>query len=169
MTSHARAGELIYAMRVNEIIPYQQYFSDERFAYKKPTGRTAVQRRGDNLWYRDSSGRWQCISPALHDMNHRDHDIKGENVLVSTEFYYFGRKAVKIPKRFEALVAVTQGHRKSDDERLVSAFWKWIQSRAPKKGRIGDPWDFTEEGCTVQRAMHEDEDQPENPTAVANS
>jgi hypothetical protein len=162
ISTHAEAGRLIYAMRVTrDPIPYQTYFDGQTYAYKKPSKKTAIQRLGDNIWHQHTSDEWRCLHPAQHDERHRERDLRGVQVLVSTDFYYFGRAAIRIPARFSQLVAVTQGHRNTYDEALIKDFWAWVEREAPKPGRIADPFNFTEEGCRAQREDIEDDDEPE--------
>lgn len=46
---------LIYAMRVDEVLTYDEYFSDERFEFKKPLSGDKYDKNGDNLYYTTSS------------------------------------------------------------------------------------------------------------------
>ena len=45
-------------------------------------------------------------------------NIKGKNVLISKEFYYFGRKAAKLPARFKKPTKKGPGHRCNFPEKL---------------------------------------------------
>jgi hypothetical protein len=148
-------GRLVYAMRVRDVIPLQTYWESPRYAYKKPSRATPISRRGDNIWHRDSRGAWHVLPGALHDQRHRDRDVGGENVLVATDFYYFGRDAIALHTEFKSLLATTQGHKNTRDQVLIDQFWRWLVEQAPRRGRCGDPSDFTEAGCKAQR--HDDE------------
>lgn len=146
----AKPGHLVYAMRVKEVIPYQEYWHDARFATKKPTSQTAVSRRGDNIWHQDRAGEWHVCPGAFHDESHRERDTGGVNALVASEFFYFGRSAVRIPSRFADMLADTQGHKNTCDRKKIECFWDWVSKIAPQSGLIGLPSDFTEEGCVRQ-------------------
>lgn len=73
-------GKLIYAMRVDEKIDRGQYFSQRRFALKRPPDSGEYKKRmGDNLIPSDF---------ARHN----------QFALISWNFYYFGRQAIDIRK-----------------------------------------------------------------------
>jgi hypothetical protein len=137
-------------MRVGQVIPYQAYW--ERYPSKRPSSRTPVARRGDNIWHCDTSGTWHGVRGAIHNDIHRDHDLRGKNVLIASEFYYFGRKSISVPDWFRATLPTTQGHKNTYDTALITRFWDWLSGSAPAVGRIGLPSEFTETGCSVQRA-----------------
>jgi hypothetical protein len=154
----ARPGYLVYAMRVKEVIPYQKYWRDSRFAARKPSKRTAISRRGDNIWHKDRAGNWQVCPGACHDESHRERDTGGVNSLIGTEFFYFGRSAIRIPSQFADMLAQTQGHKNTRDREKIDRFWDWVSKVSPKSGRIDYPSDFTEEGCRSQRSEIEADD-----------
>jgi hypothetical protein len=145
-----KPGHLVYAMRVKEVIPYQEYWRDSRFARRKPSKRTAISRRGDNIWHQDRAGKWHVCPGACHDESQLERDTSGVNVLVATEFFYFGRGAIRIPLRFADMLAETQGHKNTGDREKIDRFWNWVSKVARRSGRIDYPSDFTEEGCRRQ-------------------
>jgi hypothetical protein len=159
--SAPRPGHLVYAMRVKEVIPYQKYWRDSRFAGRKPSKRTAISQRGDNIWHQDRAGKWHVCPGACHDASHRERDTGGANALVATEFFYFGRSAVRIPSQFAGVLAQTQGHKNTSDWESIDRFWNWVSEIAPKSGRIDYPSDFTEEGCRRQVTDLEADDNEE--------
>jgi Nucleotide modification associated domain 2 len=150
------SGRLIYAMCVGKILPLQDYW--DSYPSKRPSARTPVTRRGDAVWHRDSSGTWRGVRGALHDHRHRERDLRGENALIASEFYYFGRDAIPIPPEFSAILATTQGHKNTHDVKLIDRFWAWISRTARKAGRIGSPSEFTPAGCRAQRTEEDVED-----------
>lgn len=100
-------NKLIYAMQVSEIITFNEYWNDPRFQYKKPKiNGPLVQIYGDNIYYQDSVGRWFQANSAHSkqggalNQKHLERDTGGEKVLVSTNFYYFGDKAIILPVNF---------------------------------------------------------------------
>jgi hypothetical protein len=161
------AGCLIYAMRVGKVLPYQQYWDDPTYAYRKPSFTTPISRRGDNIWHRDASGEWQVIPGAIHDHSHRDRDTRGENALIAVEFFYFGRDAISVHPEFSGLLATTQGHKNTYDPDMISRFWDWLRRTTTKSGLIGDPSDFTDQGCRAQCWETEDDTEDvETPTKM---
>ncbi len=141
------SGRLIYAMRVETVLPFDEYW--ERYPSKRPSAESPVKKRGDNIWHRDAFGNWRCVRGALHDERNRDRDLGGRNALVSSEFYYFGRDAIQIPVEFRCLIATARGHKKTDNVDLIASFWEWLTANTPKPGRIGIPFDFAEAVCGV--------------------
>jgi hypothetical protein len=124
---------------------------------KRPSRRTPIRKRGDNIWHRDASGVWRGVGGALHDGRHRERDLRGQNALVASEFFYFGRGAILVPKEFVGMLATTQGHKNSHDTDLIERFWRWVSRAAPKRGRIGLPSEFTDAGCRAQCADTDDD------------
>lgn len=106
---------LIYLMKITDKLSIAEYFADLRFACKVPrTQGSAIDRSGDNIYRPRFQGaalpsEFEIIDnpnhPAAND--HIATDLSGASVLVSEEFYYFGRKAVRIPDEF--LVSVPNG------------------------------------------------------------
>ena len=62
-----RGGFLSFAMRITEILTFQEYWNDVRFRAKRPDLDGSLEEAcGDNLYRRDpASGRWLHI-PAYH-------------------------------------------------------------------------------------------------------
>ena len=113
-------GKLVYAMRVDEKLTRAKYFSDSRFAQKKPvkTG-TYKQTRGDNELPRD------------------DFEKHFQFALASRYFYYFGANAIDIPKVFD-LEKKGPGFRSHFDPADVRRFLEWLE-RTCKPGKHGEP------------------------------
>ena len=95
---------LVYLMRVGEKLLLRDYFRDTRFQDKIPgmgaDGQEA--KAGDNI-YRPlradaaSAADFEQLENANHGWGHRRRDVGGNFVLVSEEFYYFGRRAPTVP------------------------------------------------------------------------
>jgi len=88
-------GKLVYAMRVDEVIPFDEY--DLRFTEKRPDLASEDPRRwvGDNLY--DCSGRNVRQRDGAHDREHQEWDLSGRNVLVSRQFAYLGSEPEPLP------------------------------------------------------------------------
>ena len=55
---------LVYAMRIDEVLGYNNYYSDIRFKRKKPRiSGTPKDRCGDNIYHLDSLGTWLKVIP----------------------------------------------------------------------------------------------------------
>lgn len=137
-----------------------EILAESKVRLSLPSQKTAIRRRGDNIW-RCEKGKWKVVANAYHDESQRDRDIGGEKVLVATEFFYFGRAAISIPTRFKSLLASTQGHKNTSDNKAITRFWDWIKNQAPKVGWIADPFEFTDAACAVQCSEIEVDDNEE--------
>jgi hypothetical protein len=98
------------------------------------------------------------VEGAFHDERNRKRDLGGENVLIATEFFYFGEAAIELDERFSDLVATSRGHKNSYDEDLIDEFWNWLDRKAGKNRRIGDPLDFDGSRCPADLEETEDDD-----------
>lgn len=152
--SEATHEKLVYAMRVEEVIGFDEYW--RRFPSRRPSSKSNVTARGDNIWHK-VRGTWTAIAGGGHDQAQEQRDIRGENVLLSRNFYYFGARAIEVPDRYKFLLATTQGHRNCLDEQKIEAFWAWLAMTAPKAGRIGVPT-FHERFATCKNCHDYDDD-----------
>lgn len=87
---------LVYLMQVTEDpMPLAEYFRDRRFAKKKPRpAALCPQRRcGDNIYASDGRGGFRQINNLYHGEDFLARDVGGRNVLISSNFWYFGHKA----------------------------------------------------------------------------
>ena len=148
------SGHLIYAMRVGAVLPFDVYW--RRYPSRRPSPKSPIKQRGDNIWHRDSFGNWSGVPGAMHGAQAQARDVSGVNVLVSSEFYYFGRDTIEIPDELRCVAATTQGHKNTYDLDLISRFWEWVERTAPKGGRIGLPFAFTGTGCSSRCAQPND-------------
>ena len=112
-----RGGQMVYAMRVTEVMSFDEYSVDHRFEAKKPYRRgSRKQSCGDNIYYRDGSdATWQQLD-SFHSNNngeanpdHVNRDTGVNRVLVSDDFVYFGGNGPKFPeylisKKFQAMI-----------------------------------------------------------------
>lgn len=146
-----KRGRLIYAMKVDEVIPLENYWN--RFPGKRPSNTSDKRRVGDNIWQKTKDGKaWKVAHGALHGMDKQATDTDGKNVLISRNFYYFGDNAIEIPERYNALLASTQGHKNTRDARVVEKFWHWLRKAYRRGGQIGMPIDFNQSCSKPQKA-----------------
>lgn len=94
---------LIYLMEITEApIPTGDYFNDARFAAKKPNPDSprAIERCGDNIYEPLGGGQFRQLPNKNHfdepqtpvEQSHMHHDLSGKRVLISSHFWYFGRR-----------------------------------------------------------------------------
>jgi hypothetical protein len=148
-------GRLIYIMRVAEIIGFNQYWNDPRFARKKPVMNGSVlQRYGDNIYHREQICDPWLQEDSFHSQengiaqfeNLRTDTGSTDRVLIGDWFIYWGSDGPQIPAEFADFVQTTQGHKSIDDVDRISAFVEWASSKGEADTVIGDPceWSFEE-------------------------
>jgi len=73
----------------------------------------------------------QLVNP-YHDSAHIKTDIGGKNVLISSDFIYFGNKMIPVPSELSAMVPHGQGHfsKKNDNLKapILASFIQWKQT-----------------------------------------
>lgn len=144
---------LVYAMHVEEILGYDAYWNDARFARKRPNLRGSMKRQyGDNIYHRDTDGSWvQENSRHSHDdgtpnVGHVARDTKADAVLVSSEFVYYGAGGPLIPERFRTsygmdLVHGAPSHRCRFPDDMRDDVIAWILDDL-ERGLQADPRDW---------------------------
>jgi len=102
-------GRLVYAMQVDEIVTFDDYWHDERFAAKRPVRRGSMrQRYGDNVYHRGDDGNWvqadsrHSLADGTPNADHIAKDTTANAVLLSRYYVYFGRSGPEIPPHLRA-------------------------------------------------------------------
>ena len=107
--------KIIYVMEVTEKMSFNEYYQDKRF-----------QNRMDNI-YCKNKGEWRQKYNPFHGKDEIKHDTKTDYVLISDKYYYFGKKAVKIPKKFQETIKGGRGHRTNYSEKFIQEIIKWLK------------------------------------------
>lgn len=130
-------------MRIDEILSFDAYFHDPRFARKRPdlTGSRKFA-FGDNIYSRDTNGQWLQLdshhSFADGTPNHRNvvNDTQADKVLVSAHFVYWGGEGPAIPRSLRAFgpdsvdICVGRGHRSTSiSQAHALAVIAWIEGQ----------------------------------------
>lgn len=128
-------NSLIYAMKVDEKISFNQYWHDQRFQYKKPIFNGSLKQAfGDNIYYFDKNAWHQSNShhsnadgtTNFHNLNR---DTQSDFVLISETFYYFGEFSIRIPNNWQNDICVKyQGYKKYIPKTISNNFIDWIIS-----------------------------------------
>ena len=104
----------VYAMEVDEIIAFDEYWRDARFALKKPRiNGSLMMACGDNIYHRPRcEGEWAQAHSYHSEKNGKPnpknvrHDTgKTDRVLLSRNFKYFGANGPDVPKLLDADIA----------------------------------------------------------------
>jgi hypothetical protein len=146
------AGRLVYVMQVDEILTFDDYWKDPRFARKVPTDLGAVKRAyGDNIYRRGDDGTWlqadsrHSLADGKPNPGHIKVDTSVDAVLVARRFSYFGGVGPTIPTSLRNdfgmdLVHPSQGHRCRFPQELINAAIAWFGSL--DTGVLGRPADW---------------------------
>jgi hypothetical protein len=145
ISTKSKGHRLIYAMEVNEILPFEQYHKDPRFKDKIPDFKNPnkLYRFGDNIYKPLPNGEFKQLpsmhsSGALENYITKQTDLNGKNVLVSTNFWYFGSEAIALPNQFHDLIA-GRGYKCRFPEELVKQFLSCLQLTPKPKSILSPP------------------------------
>ncbi len=151
--SNKLAGRMIFAMKVEGKISFQEYWDHPLFQKKKPSMYGSRARSyGDNIYRRENSCWLQADSHhsfenGVLNLDNLERDTGSDNVIWGTDFIYWGSEAPTIPARFrnfdgDDIYPNGRGHRSRFADPLVVAFDDWFSGQNAR-GRIGRPaaWD----------------------------
>lgn len=122
------AGRIICAMRVDQVLSLRDYdrLAPTCWPSRIPNPRSAVvsDRMGDCIY--DFSGGKPVQRPGVHGPQSMATDLRGENVLLSRHYFYFGHNAVLLPPRLRGIVHQTQAHKVTLNTPVVPHFVAWL-------------------------------------------
>ena len=153
--SRGRQDHVVYAMRVTEVMSFDQYWSDERFQKKKPNLRgSKKQAFGDNIYHRNAnSHRWRQLNShhsfpdGTPNPANVTVDTGTDRILLSEDFSYWGGRGPALPKLFRDFgplhetVCAGRGHRNHFPAEVVDELIGWIRS-LDQAGYCGEPLDW---------------------------
>lgn len=146
-------GLLVYAMRVNEDLTFDEYWEDPRFQYKKPYRAGSIkQRYGDNIYHYNPDDSSWIQEDGRHSLDngspnkvHIGKDTKAPRVLISDHYVYYGSKAISIPSRFRNYKGVDicecrRNYKYRYPDKLIKAFTSWLDIQIQgHEGIVGEP------------------------------
>lgn len=144
-------NHLIFLMKVTEKISFQKYWEDERFNYKKPLLNGSLKQiHGDNIYYNKNDNWIQLDSHhslyngQLNEKNLKQ-DLRGEYVLISTQFVYLGDNFLKIPEKYVEICPKlrTRDYFTIHNEILANEFIEFVLSKY-RLGLNGNPINWKE-------------------------
>ena len=148
-------GKLVYAMKVEETVAYEEYWDDSRFVRKRPHRLGSRKLRyGDNIYHRSAdSGNWiqedsaHTQAGGIQHAGHMRRDTGAPLVLISQTFVYFGGSAIPIPNRFvtwagcDVFAKPIRNYRRHHyPPGFKEEFVEWIESLP--RGIVGEPFDW---------------------------
>lgn len=144
-------GHLCYWMKVDEILTFDEYWTDPRFRRKRPvmTGTTFL-RYGDNIYHHEGSeleyrqeDSFHSLPDGMVSLPNLERDTKTTNqVLVGWDFAYWGRSGIEIPDHLSRFKIKSPGHKCRFSEAEISELLLWLNGLG--KGLLGEPahWQF---------------------------
>jgi hypothetical protein len=138
------SGRLVYAMRIEDVLTLEEY--DRRAPIDWPdripklNSLDLTDRLGDCIY--DYSSRVPRQRAGVHGVANQDTDLSGLNVLVSRDFYYFGRSAIPLPEDLLPICHQTQGHRSRSNDPYMTRFVSWIRGLGLAPGKLYGSPDF---------------------------
>lgn len=132
---------LIYLMKITDKITFEDYWNDEIFDNRKPKdieSDTIMERIGDNIYkplkdHPSSFDDFEQIENLYHNTEKlKEFDLKGEYVLISNKFYYFGDNPLDIPHNLAPKIPTGQAAHGFDgfknNNKKKEAFLSWMES-----------------------------------------
>ncbi|MGD0777486.1 MAG: hypothetical protein ABSC05_32230 [Candidatus Solibacter sp.] len=143
-------NKIVYFMEVDESLSFDDYWRDPRFKQKRPKlDAGSARRSGDNIYKPLPNGdHYQLPSahskPKFSDGQNAEtkcRDVcRGERVLISRNFVYYGSKAKELPREL-ARLKVGRSYRCHFLLEVQEAFRKFV-SRQRNFGMISRPHDW---------------------------
>ena len=143
-----RGNHISYAMRVTEVLTFDDYWRDERFLAKRPDpSGDLTESCGDNIYHFDyENGHWCQEIPAYHcESNDMEEDTTVDRVLISDDFIYWGGSGPLLPEpRGYNLVKTGPGYKVKFPEKVIEEFIAWIRGlqAVGQRGVWGKPLDL---------------------------
>jgi Nucleotide modification associated domain 2 len=145
-------GRCVFAMRVSEVVTFNEYWSNPAYFDKKPViNGSRKMMVGDNIYHKTSGDIWQqALSHHSNkdggiDLSNLNRDTSSEKVLISQYFCYFGGNAPVIPTELLNSVGYKNqiGHRTFDNKNAaVIVEWLHNSFRESFNQVLADPFNF---------------------------
>lgn len=145
---------IIYAMMLEEIVNFDQYWDNPLYECKKAViNGSLVQMYGDNVYHTRKDKGVVIQEYCAHSKKggrtngkHWKRDISGKYVLLSHVFYYFGDKCPRIPSEFAYIENNSRAIKYKDlagEDAKIQAFVDWLENTYGQ-GIHGDPCNWKE-------------------------
>lgn len=142
-----RGDNIVYSMRVTEVLTFNEYWADPRFQQKKPylIG-SKKQAFGDNIYFSDDqTGQWHqenshhSYADGSPNQLNIAHDTQVDRVLISFDYIYWGGDGPTLPAHLcGKLCKQGPGHKCNFPDDFTNDVITWIRAQK-KSGYIGAP------------------------------
>ena len=142
---HGKRSHLIYAMKVNDKISFNEYWNNPKYETKKAVMNGSLKKMyGDNIYYNDGQNWIQADSHhSLEDGSPNQLNVKKDTsvdaVLISYEFYYFGQQLLCLPDEILSYVVKKGPGHRCPDRRWGGKLLSYIESGYDSMGYFSDP------------------------------
>jgi hypothetical protein len=151
LTPKAKGNKIVYAMQVDKILSFADYYRAAEFAAKIPknysTGKTKKE-CGDNIYKLMPNGKYRQLpshhsnkkKPEIENPKAKKHDLSVKRVLISRRFHYFGSQAIGLPEGLSGL-KVGRAHKNRFSKDVIKRFLNFIAKK--QRGCCANPtmWD----------------------------
>ncbi|WP_418420767.1 hypothetical protein [Alistipes indistinctus] len=125
--------KLIYLMKVTEKLTFDEYWEQHPEKHNDPeANHDDPHWCGDNVYRPLGNGEYEQMKNDHHDEKNKAHDLGSKQVLLSEEFYYFGKdNALELPSKIRPNVPKVQssyGMITYDIEALI----EYVRQQQPK-------------------------------------
>jgi hypothetical protein len=157
-------GKVVYVAQVDEVITFDDYWNNPHFQVKKANIKgSLLQMYGDNVYHTVEGKMVQEPCAHSNDPNgkHKNRDVSGKNVLLCKRYFYFGDKAIILPKEFEYIgdTGNPRATRYKDlDYIKINSFITWLEANYDP-GIHGDPCNWKEFKIPKMPIYEEEEDE----------
>ncbi len=142
--------QLIYWMRVDESMTFDEYWKDPRFVNKRPGMRGPKMRMVGDRTYRHEGGQegWR-FEKSMHHVPHTSKasghhvasDTEVDRLLIGKQFTYWGNSGPSVPARLMTLFPNPRGHKLPQAGPLLDELHELAGVNDPR-GPVGDPTDW---------------------------
>lgn len=126
---------LIYLAKISRQIPLSQYWFEYPQKRAINCSEEFEEHSGDNIYSVDENGYMILQNENHHGKGNYNQDVvKGKNVLICDEFYYFAPNSrLLIPSRFDELIHKTQGQKLMTNSPLINEFISLVKEETNNK------------------------------------
>ena len=141
---------LVFIMRVDDKITYDEYWNDDAYSLKKAAFDKSIKYcYGDNIYHHDDQGNWyqenshHSYEDSINYIN-LEHDTRVNSVLISHTYMYFGDEAILIPEEFSEIIPDCRNYIKISNEAILKKFIDWLYDNFDE-GQQGLPFSWKNE------------------------
>lgn len=147
-------GRLIFAMRIDAAMTYDEYWKNKDLKFKRPNLRGSIKQSfGDNIYHKSArTGEWiqenshHSFTDGTPNPRNIRNDTQTDRMLLGQRFTYWGADAPRIPSRFRDFdghdICAGRGHRSNFPPEMIEEFLNWYHSLG-EEGCIGLPCEWT--------------------------